>query len=350
MRREPMKILFQDSKAGEIKLLPETLDDLWHMYNLVDERDLVFANTYRRGEEKTDKLRPDRAEKVRMRLGIRVDKVEFHESEDVLRILGVIEQGPQDMGQHHTLMLSIGEAVSIIKPHWKHQHFDRIKRAIAASEKPSIFFVAIEDTDAVIAVAREYGIKEFATITRNPGGKMYESKPNEEEFLDEVMAKLKMIVHGEPLILLGPGFVKEALAKRIREKSPDISRSMSVHHTGQAGMAGIHELMKQGLGGKILEESRVAKETMFMERLFSEIGKNGMFAYGDDSVEAAAQAGAISTLLVLDTKVRSAKVDKLLRRVEDSNGEFMIVSSLHEAGRRLESLGGIAALLRYRMS
>ena len=111
-----MKILFQDSKAGEIKLLPETLDDLWHLYNLVDERDLVFANTYRRGEEKTDKLRPDRAEKVRMRLGIRVDKVEFHESEDVLRILGVIEQGPQDMGQHHTLMLSIGEAVSIIKP------------------------------------------------------------------------------------------------------------------------------------------------------------------------------------------------------------------------------------------
>jgi protein pelota len=35
--------------------------------------------------------------------------------------------------------------------------------------------------------------------------------------------------------------------------------------------------------------------------------------------------------------------------VEDAKGEFIIVSSLHEAGRRLESLGGIAALLRYKM-
>lgn len=344
-----MKILHQDAKANEIKLLPETLDDLWHLHNLIDNEDLVFATTYRRGEEKTDKLRPERVEKVRMRLGLRVRKVEFHESEDVLRVLGVIESGPQDLGEHHTLMISLGEPLSIIKPEWKTQHFDRIKRAVASSEKPSIFFVAIEDTDAVIAAAREYGIKEYATITRNPGGKMYESKSNEEEYLDDIVGKLKLSMHGEPLILLGPGFVKEALAKRLREKAPNISPSISIHHTGQAGMAGIHELMKQGLGGKVLEETRVAKETRLMEHLFGEISKDGMFAYGDDSVRTAAEAGAVSVLLVLDTKVRTAAADRLLRLIEDSKGDFMIVSSLHEAGRRLESLGGIAALLRYKM-
>ncbi|MBU0685374.1 MAG: mRNA surveillance protein pelota [Thermoplasmatota archaeon] len=345
-----MKVLHQDTRTNEIKLFPETLDDLWHLYNLVDDRDLVFASTYRRGEEKTDKLRAERVEKVRMRLGIRVQKVEFHESEDVLRILGAIEQGPQDMGQHHTLMISVGEPLTIIKPDWKPQHFDRIKRAIEMSEKPSMFFVAIEDTDAVIATAREYGLKEFATITRNPGGKMYDSKPNELEFLDEVVEKLKMVMHGEPLIVLGPGFVKEALAKRLREKAPGISSSMVIHHTGQAGMAGINEIMKQGIGGKVLDETRVARETRLMELLFSEIGKNGMFAYGDESVKSAVVAGAVSVLLVLDTKVRSSAADGLIRMVEGSKGEFVIVSSLHEAGRRLDSLGGVAALLRYRMS
>ena len=135
-----MKILHQDARSNEIKLLPETIDDLWHMCNLVDEGDLVFATTFRRKEEKPDKLRPDRLDKVRMRLGIRVQKVDFHESDDMLRILGAIEEGPQDVGEHHTLMISIGEALSIIKPEWRTAHFDRIKRAVASSDKPWIVY------------------------------------------------------------------------------------------------------------------------------------------------------------------------------------------------------------------
>jgi len=344
-----MKVLHQDAKNNEIKFLSETIDDLWHLYNLVDEGDLIFATTYRRKEEKPDKLRPDRVEKIRMRLGIRVQKVEFHESEDVLRILGRIEQGPQDIGEHHTLMLSPGEDVTIVKPEWKPQHFDRIKRAISSSEKASLFFVAIEDTDAVIAAVREYGIKEYATITRNPQGKMYDAKSNEEEFLNEVVGKLALVLHGEPLIVLGPGFTKETLAKRIREKLPQAASAVSVQSTGQAGMAGIHELMKKGIGGKIVENTRVAMETKLMEQLFTEIGKDGLFAYGDASVNSAVEAGAVKILLVLDTKVRSSSVDHLIRTVENAKGEFHIISSMHEAGRRLGSLGGVAAILRYKI-
>ncbi len=345
-----MKILHQDAKENEIKLMPDTLDDLWHLYNLIDEGDLVFASTYRRGEDRADKLRPDRAEKVRMRLGIRVQKAEFHETGDLLRVLGRIEQGPQDIGQHHTLMVSLDDPVSIIKPEWKPQHFERIKRAVEASEKPSVLFVAIEDTEAVIAASREYGLKELATITRSSTGKMYESRSTEEEYLDDIAGKLVASYRDEPIMVLGPGFEKEALAKRLREKRPEMARHMVLHHTGQAGMAGIHELMKAGIGGRFVEETRVAKETRLMEQLFSELGKDGLFAYGDRQVEEAAAAGAIRTLLILDTKVRSAEIDALLRKVEDSKGEFVIISSLHEAGRRLESLGGVAALLRYRIA
>lgn len=345
-----MKILHQDARANELKLLPETLDDLWHLGHLIDVGDLVFATTYRRGEERSDKLRPDRSEKIRMRLGVRVKKVEFLESEHVLRVLGTIEEGPQDIGEHHTLMLGPGEAVTIVKPEWKPHHFERVKRAVASSEKPSVFFVSIEDTEAVIAAAREYGIKEHATISRNPGGKLYDSESDEDDFLDEVVAKLVSLVKGEPVLILGPGFTKEALAKRIRERYPELARNISVHHTGQAGMAGIHELMKRGVGGKFVEELRVARETRLVEELLSEIAKGGLFAYGEKEVSAAAQAGAVRTLLVLDTKARAEGVDELLKAVESSKGEFLIVSSLHEAGRRLESLGGVAAILRYKIS
>jgi protein pelota len=344
-----MKILHQDARSNEIKLMPQSIDDLWHLSNLIDERDMVFATTFRRKEELSDKLRTERMEKVRMRLGIRVEKVEFHESDDRLRVLGKIESGPQDVGEHHTLMVSPGDDITIIKPVWRSHHFDRIKRAVAAAEKPSLVFVAIEDTEAVVAAAREYGMKEHATITRNPGGKMYDAKPNEAEYLDEVVEKIRSIYKDEPLLVLGPGFVKEALAKRIREKMPEAAPSLSIHSTGQAGMAGIHELMKKGVAGTLLDDTRMAHETRLVEELFAEIGRDGMFAYGEASVANAVAAGAVRVLLVLDTKIRTPSVEKMLRSVEDARGGFAIISSMHEAGRRLDSLGGVAALLRYKM-
>lgn len=344
-----MKILHQDSRTNEIKLLPESIDDLWHLYNLLDVGDIVIATTYRRKEDKGDKLRPERTEKVRMRLGIDVKKVEFHESEDRLRILGSIESGPQDIGQHHTLMIGPGDDVAIVKPGWRDVHFDRIRRAVEASDRPRAIFVAIEDTEAVIAAARDYGLKEMATITRNPDGKMYDSKPSEDEFLDDIVNKISSSLTNQPLVILGPGFTKEALARKVRERIPETSDQIVVLSTGQAGMAGIHEAMKRGLGGKAVEESRVARETQAVESLFAAIGADGMYSYGKPSVTTAADAGAVELLLVSDSLLRDVEVEDLLKTVERARGEFMIISSLHEAGRRLESLGGVAALLRYRM-
>ena len=81
-----MKVIFKDLKHGEIKLVPENLDDIWHLYNIIDENDLVRAVTFRTDEQKDDKIRSKKSEKKRMKLGIRVSEVKFHEFSDRLRI------------------------------------------------------------------------------------------------------------------------------------------------------------------------------------------------------------------------------------------------------------------------
>ena len=106
---------------GGIGIQLETDDDIWHLYNIIEVGDLVTASTVRREEKAGDKIRAERAEKRRMTLGIRVEKVEFSEDDVRLRILGVIESGPQDIGQHHTLMAEVGERMTISKRHWKEQ-------------------------------------------------------------------------------------------------------------------------------------------------------------------------------------------------------------------------------------
>ena len=53
-----MKIISKNLKSSEITLALESLDDLWHLYNILEKGDLVYARTFRREEKKTDKVFP----------------------------------------------------------------------------------------------------------------------------------------------------------------------------------------------------------------------------------------------------------------------------------------------------
>ena len=111
-----MKVIFKDLKHGKIKLMPENLDDIWHLYNIIDEEDIVRGLTYRTEEGKDDKIRSKKSEKKRMKLGIRVKEVKFHEFSDRLRIHGIIEEGPQDLGSFHTLNINADDMDKISYP------------------------------------------------------------------------------------------------------------------------------------------------------------------------------------------------------------------------------------------
>jgi protein pelota len=43
-------------------------------------------------------------------------------------------------------------------------------------------------------------------------------------------------------------------------------------------------------------------------------------------------------------------MEELLKAVETARGKVLMVSEHHEGGKKLEAIGGIAALLRFRVS
>lgn len=343
-----MKILNKNMKTGEIKLLIQTADDLWHMYNLVEPGDLVFATSFRREEKIHDKLRPERMGKKKMRIGLRTEKVEFHDFSDRLRIHGVIEHAPQDLGEHHTFNLTVKDSLSIIKE-WKDHQLGRIKDAVEATHEPLITFVAVDDEAALFAQLHQYGIEEIAEIRSSGTGKMYPQKGAREDFLDEVIGKMRSMDLGEALILLGPGFDKDALFERIKDRYPEIVPQTNLFPTSHSGMLGIQEGLKGGIASEILEKSRVGMETQLVEELLSEISTEGKYAYGVDEVRNATESGAVQTLLVTNEMIRKQEIEGLLKDVEKARGKIVVVSSKHEAGRKLKSLGGLGALLRYKI-
>ena len=341
-----MRILEKDVGNGNIRVMLEADEDVWHLFNVLEEGDLVTASTTRREEKAADKLRAERAEKKRMTLGIRSEKIEFSEDDIRLRVLGTIETGPQDIGQHHTLMFETGDNLLITKAKWRSSQVERLERAVRDSRKPKILFVSLDQDDAVIAVLRQFGLKEIASIRSMRSGKQYEEKSKEDNYHKEIISKISpLMAENMPIVLLGPGFEKESLAEDLKIEG---YKGVHVHHTGQSGMAGVNELIKTGMGASILRESTVGMEMEAVEKLMAEIGKDGLAAYGPNEIRGAAAAGAIETLMILDSKLREENLDDIIKTVEAQQGKVLVISGQHDSGKTLSSLGGMGALLRYK--
>ena len=345
-----MRVLGEDFSSGDVRLQVESEEDLWHLFNVIEAGDLVTASTTRREEKSADKIRAEKMEKKRMTLGIRIEKIDFSDEDLRLKLLGTIETGPQDIGQHHTLIFENGDNLTLHKDRWRTTQIERIRRAVTDSKKPRIIFVSLDQDEATIAVLRQFGLKEITTIRSGRSGKQYEEKPSVDGYHGEIYSKLKLILEPNmPIVLLGPGFEKEDLAEDLKKIDPNAFGKLYVYHTGQSGMVGINELMKAGMGADILRESSVGAEIEAVEQLMTEIAKDGLGTYGPEEVRNASVSGAVDKLLILDSKVRENDLDDIVRAVESQKGSIIIVSSQHDGGKELQALGGLGALLRYKI-
>src|SRR2546427_12555091 len=315
-----MRALHQDPGEGEIRLKIQNADDLWHLHNLLEPGDLVRAYTYRREEAASDKLRPERGEKGLVKLGIRVEQTEYQDFSDRLRITGVIEEGPQDRGRHHTLNIGVDDDLTIVKNAWREHHLRRIQEAIDATERPQVTVLSIDDEEALLAEVRQMGIREGATIRAGHHGKMFPGAETRTAYFEEILSKLASMEIGSALLVVGPGFEREEFAKFVREKNAELAEKIRLHGTSQAGMAGIQEAMKAGLGAKVLEETRVAQETRLVERLLEGVGEGRPYADGPEGGGEPGGAGAVGARLVTDTGVHDLAVEDLMHKVESARG------------------------------
>lgn len=326
---------------GEIKLFPESSDDLWHLQHLIVPGCLVFATTLRSVEGATDKIRPEKQEKRPVRLGIRVEQVEFHEYAVRLRVFGIIEQGV-DEGAHHTLNLEPGFEIAVIRT-WHQADLERIEQAVKSAGADSVHILAIEEGDAELYRMHSYGPRQIFSLTIGSGKGMECS--TRQDLYDAVITVLQPITG--PLVIAGPGFIKEDFAKRFRSIQPDRAGPVLVIETRRSGRGAVQEVIGQGVLEKLTGDLQLAREVRFLDELMARIAKTEPATYGEREVADAVKFGAVETLLVADTGLRVPSVICIIQEAEAMRAGVVILSTQFEPGQRLEKLGGVAALLRY---
>jgi len=356
-----LKILKMKLKKGIVKVVPESLDDIWHLYNVILRNDEVYARTTREVKAEDRYARPQRGKRVAVLLGVKVEKVAWDRSLNRLRIQGIVCEAPEDLnvkGSHHTISVTVNKPVTIVKSKWLKHEIDRLKRASKAAVAP-IIVASIDDEGYCLAVLRQYGIDVKAeTKTKLPGKFEPEKRTKATyDFFKDALKTLRQVWMNlrSSIVIIGLGFTKGHFAKFTRDHDSEIAGAViDIKGVNSVGVAGIHEALRSGVFNKAIKQMRIAEEANVMEEVLLRLGKERTdVTYGFDEVKNASTIGAVNKLLVADVTLREASDDKrilletLIRDVEEKKGEIIVLSVEHEAGAKLLSLGGIAALLRF---
>jgi protein pelota len=339
-----------------VTLVPETLDDLWHLTYVVEPGDRVAGDTTRRIQRDDEQLRDTGGEREHMWFEISVDDVEFAKFANRLRIGGeIVDCSREDqLGFHHTLNVEDHAEIEIEKV-WKPDQDDRLEDAVEATDAPTVAVATVEEGAAHVHTVAQYGTEERASITA-PTGKGEYARPREELFaeLSTVLAR----TDADAYILAGPGFTKQDALDHIQDENPDLAEQITTVDTSSVGDRGVHEVLKRGAVEDVQERTRVAEEAELIDELTERIATGAKVAYGPGSVAEAAEYGAVEHLLVLDDTLRQERtdegdwdvdVDEIVTSVEQQGGEVTVFSGEFDPGQQLANLGSIAALLRYRL-
>ncbi len=360
-RLRVLRILEVNRKKQYAKVIPETADDFWHLYNIICKDDLVYARTTR--EVKVDEKygRPKRGERIPVFLGVSVENVDWDKFLGRLRVHGIIRYAPEDVpsGVHHTLNITLNTPMTIVKESWAEHEIERLQRASRTSEKP-IIIISIDDEGYAIATTAQYGVEERVEQRMRLPGKLETEKRDAATsvYFRGALNSLREIwtqTHS-PIAVIGVGFTKNDFAKFIENEAADLAKSVvDVKSVNSSGVAGIYEALRAGILLKAVKHLRVSEEASVVEEVLKRLGKGeSNVTYGFEEVEKAAKLGAVEKLVLADSVLRRTDeqrrllVEEIMRTVEEKGGgTTMIVSTEHEAGLKLLALSGIAALLRY---
>lgn len=349
-----MKILSKNLRQGEVKVLVETPEDAWYLSQIIDTGDTIKGKTPRKVKttEEAD------ATKRMVYAEIKVEKIEYSKTTSALRASGKITEGPEDVpkGSYHTFSIEPGTSLTIQKEHWYSYQLDRITEA-AETKKANILICAFDREEAYFAIMKRAGAEIIAHITGDVERKRMGTKVKN-IFYEEIIKNLEEYEKRYKLdfiILASPAFWKEDLFKVLKNDS--LKKKIVQATCSSIDEGTIDEVLKRDEVQTALKQERTSKELILVEKVMEHIAKKGPVVYGIKATQQASDAGAIENLLVTDTLIQKlrqennfAKLDNIMRHTDKQQGTITIISGEHKGGKKLDGIGGIAALLRYKLS
>ena len=349
-----MEILKSDFKKGIVSLRVTDPDDIWYLSHLIEPGDFVKGRTTRKikiGNSENAKIT-----RKPMTIKIEAETVNIDQTASVLRINGKIKEGPHDIAldSYHALALEEGTEFKIEKINWLTYQKQKLKEA--SQKKYNYLFCVFDREEVMFALTKKCG---YNILVKFKGDVPKKGKKTDilKDFHDEILKTLDIYVGRytpEHIIIASPAFYKDDLMKKI--KSDEIKSKIVLATCSDVTENSLHEITRSTELKKVLRNNRAREEQLIIEELLQHIKKDDLATYGWEHVLEAISAGAVESLLLSDEFIQEKKLDskyqlldEQMKHVDNLKGKIHILSSEFESGKKLNGLGGIAAILRFKL-
>ncbi|KAJ7228537.1 eRF1 domain 1-domain-containing protein [Mycena pura] len=382
--------------TGHVTLRPEDDEDMWHLYNLIQEGDSVRAPAIRRVQKISSTGSVD-SSRLKLNLTIKVTRIEFSsaargassddtpgESPDsaagqqpttaALQLTGpvVVENQHVRLGAFHTLDIEVQRDVRIEKfEGWDSVASARVQEAIIPGKGAEVAAVVCGEGTAAFCLLSQHMTlvthRLSVPIPRKAGSSSQHEKGLSKFYgtlFDSFIRHVPYANVGlKAIVLASPGWVRDSVYDYIvqeasRRGDKILQKALKDKvvrvHISSPHVHSLVEVLKSPEIVSQLKETKFAREGIVLDKFFKMLGVDEMRAwYGPDHVVLAADRSAIGTLLISDDLFRASnpvtrkKYVALVEAVQQKGGEVVIFSSMHESGQQLNQLTGIAAILTF---
>ncbi len=335
------------------------------------------------------------SQRVHINLTIRVKSLDFDAQAGQLHVSGQVarENKHTKIGQYHTLDLELNRNFNLEKEvegkdgeqGWDSVAREQLEEATNPQKKAEIVAVVMEEGLANICFVTQFQTilrqKVELRVPRKRGGvgRSADHDKGLEKFfatvLDTLLRQIEDLLEQKeeansiPILLASPGFTAAGFLKYASNRAFSTGEktlqnlvkrnAFVVVHSSSGYLHSLNEVIKSPEVMIKLKDTKYARETRLMDGFYDLLRKDdGRAWYGPNECAAAVEKGAVGRgggiLIISNSLFRSQDVAtrrrwvRLVDRVrKDEGGEVRVLSSDHESGKRLEGLGGIAAILTY---
>lgn len=342
-------------------VISEDADDLFSLRRIIEGGDYVIADSTRVIKQVGEYARPDKGERIKVRVSIRVENISFDQSIDRLRIAGIITASSNELvskGTHHSLTLRVGDSITVDKGRkWSNLEINILRKS---GDTSGFILIAIDTQEAAIAKLSGTHLEIIPNIYSGKSGKRYpqavKKDSKTESFFDDIARTISglLIVEKDRFraIIFGPGETKRRFFNFL-STTTDIDKNVFLVLEGidVAGEDGIYVFLRSSAMKEVMKTSKLASVSSIVDEIMSLVSKGeNKFAIGIHEVQNSASIKAISNLVLSDSIFRTAaesEVIRLLNLLEGQGAKVYAVDSSTDIGMRVSALGGVVALLRY---